>query len=135
MANAKEVLTGSVEWFELTVEDTERVRDFYANVVGWTPRGLSMGDFEDYEMLVPATGTCVTGICHARGSNANIPPQWLIYVRVPDVDGSAARAVALGGEIVDGPRHMGSGRFCVIRDPAGAVFALFMPEGETQPLE
>jgi len=26
---------------------------------------------------------------------------------------------------IDGPRSLGTGRFCVIRDPAGAVCALY----------
>jgi hypothetical protein len=34
------------------------------------------------------------------------------------------RCVALGGQVLDGPRPMGSKQFCVIRDPAGAVAAL-----------
>jgi hypothetical protein len=44
------------------------------------------------------------------------------------VDSSAARCVELGGTVLAGPRGMGSyGRYCVIRDPAGAVAALFAP--------
>jgi predicted enzyme related to lactoylglutathione lyase len=70
----------------------------------------------------------VAGICHARGSNADLPAQWLATITVEDVDRNAARCAELGGEILAGPRDMGSqGRFCVIRDPAGAVAALFSP--------
>ena len=36
--------------------------------------------------------------------NASLPPQWLIYVNVEDLDASIASVQALGGEIVDGPR-------------------------------
>ncbi|MFB3107254.1 MAG: hypothetical protein ACE1ZA_20350, partial [Pseudomonadales bacterium] len=39
----------------------------------------------------------VAGICHARGSNANLPPQWLIYINVADVDKSVQRCVEMGG--------------------------------------
>ena len=28
----------------------------------------------------------MTGICHARGSNAELPAGWLIYITVADVD-------------------------------------------------
>jgi predicted enzyme related to lactoylglutathione lyase len=69
----------------------------------------------------------VAGVCHARGANANLPAQWLVYVQVEDVEASARRAAELGGAVVDGPRGMGSLRFCVIRDPAGAVLALVGP--------
>jgi predicted enzyme related to lactoylglutathione lyase len=66
----------------------------------------------------------VGGICHARGSNSNLPPQWLIYVQVEDVARSAERCVELGGTVLDGPRSLGESRFCVIQDPAGAVMGL-----------
>ena len=69
----------------------------------------------------------MAGICHARGSNANLPAQWLMYVVVEDVEASARHCVELGGELLDGPRELGGGRFCVIRDPAGAVCALYTP--------
>lgn len=39
MSDALKPEIGAVGWFDLTVEDAESVRDFYAGVVGWTPRG------------------------------------------------------------------------------------------------
>jgi len=97
-------------------------------VVGWEPRAHDLGDgvdYVDYDMLSPSTGETVAGVCHARGTNAGVPPVWLVYITVADVDASARRAVELGGEVLDGPRRMGSGRFAVIRDPAGAICALW----------
>ena len=79
-------------------------------------------------MIAPGTGETVAGICHRRGPNASLPAQWLLHLLVEDVDRSAAQCVELGGAIIDGPRSIGSGRFCVIRDPAGAFCALYRPE-------
>ena len=115
---------GAIVWRDLTVPDATRIRDFYCQVVGWTAADHDMGDYADFEIQRPDTGDTVAGICHARGANAAIPPQWLVYVKVADVEGSAKRCVELGGEIVDGPRPMGQSAFCVIRDPAGAILAL-----------
>ena len=120
---------GAIGWRDLTVPDAERVRDFYRTVVGWEFSSVEMGGYSDYNMLAPASGECVAGICHARGSNADLPAQWLIYIVVEDVGRSAARAVEMGGEVLVPPRPLSGGRFCVIRDPAGAVCALF----QTQP--
>ena len=78
-------------------------------------------------MVAPGTGEDVAGVCHARGSNANLPAQWLVYIVVEAVDRSLEECVGLGGEVVAGPRSMGAGRFCVIKDPAGAVCALVQP--------
>jgi predicted enzyme related to lactoylglutathione lyase len=116
-------VVGSVVWRDLTVEDADGVRRFYEDVVGWTTNPHDMGEYHDFDVKT-AAGETVAGICHARGTNAAIPPQWLVYVRVEDVDASAERCVARGGEVVDGPRAMGKSRFCVVRDPAGAVLGL-----------
>ena len=62
------------------------------------------------------------------GSNADLPPQWLVYINVGNLDESLQKCTDLGGELVTQPRAMGGyGKFCVIRDPAGAVAALFEP--------
>lgn len=115
---------GAVEWFDLTVPDADELKDFYSQVVGWDNEAVSMGDYNDFNMNLPHNGETVAGVCHARGSNANFPAQWLVYVRVADVDASAANCRALGGEVVVAPCTMGGSNFCVIRDTAGAVLAL-----------
>ena len=51
----------------------------------------------------------------------------MIYITIEDVDNSAQKCRELGGEVVVEPRIMGSGRFCVIRDPTGAMCALHRP--------
>ena len=116
---------GTIEWHDLTVDDAESVRDFYAAVVGWEPQAVSMGDYDDFSMLMPGTEQPTAGVCHARGANADLPAQWLMYVRVLSVPDSAARCSALGGKVLTGPTAMGDSEFCVIEDPAGAVLALY----------
>ena len=117
---------GTIAWLDLTVPDAEELRDFYADVVGWEPSPVPMEEYEDFNMNVPGTETAVAGVCHARGSNADFPPHWLIYVVVEDARASAERCEELGGEIVVPMRSLGEhGTYCVIRDPAGAVMALY----------
>lgn len=116
---------GSIGWIDLTVGDADRIRDFYSAVAGWKPADVSMGEYSDYNMTMPASGTPAAGICHARGGNADLPPSWLIYIVVEDLDASVAACRERGGELVTGPKSFGDARFCVIRDPAGAVAALY----------
>lgn len=118
---------GSIGWIDITVDDAEGLRDFYQAVVGWDSDGVSMGDYEDYSMLTPESREAVAGICHARGSNADLKGGWLIYIVVADVDASAATCKQRGGEVLVGPRGLAGGRFCVIRDPSGATAALYQP--------
>jgi len=117
MSDGERMPVGTVGWRDLTVENAEGVRDFYRDVVGWESEPVEMGDYSDFNMVAPATGEAVAGICHARGSNADLPPQWLLYIVVEDVDRSAAKCEALGGEVVAPVRPLAGGRFCVIRDP------------------
>ena len=49
------------------------VRGIYEAVVGWKSSGLDMGGYSDYVMSLPRGGRTVAGICHARGSNADLP--------------------------------------------------------------
>lgn len=115
--------TGKIVWFDLTVPDAANVRDFYASVVGWEVQPVAMGDYDDYGMA--AHGEAVAGVCHARGVNAGQPTGWMAYIAVEDLDASLARCQAGGGSQVTEVRDMGDGtRFCVIRDPAGAMVAL-----------
>jgi predicted enzyme related to lactoylglutathione lyase len=120
---------GTVCWRDLTVRNAEAVRGFYETVVGWESQPVDMDGYHDFNMIAPGSGEAVAGICHARGSNAELPAQWLLYFTVEDVDLSARRCTELGGEVLVAPRPMGGGRFCVIRDPAGAVCALYRPSG------
>lgn len=117
---------GGIGWVDLTVRDAADIRDFYRDVVGWTASEVSMGGYDDFCMNEPQTGTPAAGVCHARGENAHLPPHWMVYVRVADLDASLARCAERGGRVTEGPRPFGAGRrFAVIEDPAGAALAVY----------
>ena len=66
-----------------------------------------------------------------------MPPNWTGYVCVDDCDAAAAKAAGLGGSVKRRPLDIpGIGRFAIIADPAGAVFAIMKPippEGSRPP--
>lgn len=116
---------GTIAWTDLTVPNAPAVRDFYAAVVGWTPSEVDMGGYSDFTMNGP-DGAPVAGVCHRHGVNADLPPVWLMYIRVADLEQSLAEVRAQRGDVIAGPRGFGkTSRYAVIRDPAGAAFALF----------
>lgn len=118
-------LAGIVKWADLTVDDADGIRDFYSAVLGWKAIPLDVGGHDDYVMTHPDTGDAAAGICHQLGEIKGLPQQWLIYVKVDDLDDSIAACDAGGGKVVFGPKDSESmGRWCVIQDPAGAVMAL-----------
>jgi predicted enzyme related to lactoylglutathione lyase len=131
MTDAKSPKSGTIAWQDLTVPDAPKLRDFYAAVVGWRPEPVDMGGYADFNMMATGTGKPAAGVCHARGANAKLPPQWLIYVVVDDLEASLRRCVEQGGLVVDGPRGRGEQIFAVIRDPAGAHIGLVSPPRST----
>jgi len=120
----KESKIGHIVHFDLTVGDHEKVSEFYKEVVGWQKQGLSMGDYDDYVMK-DQEGNFLAGVCKQAGSNAYLPPHWLIYVKVDNLDASLANCARLGGHVIGAKRSMGEGKYyCLIQDPAGAYMML-----------
>lgn len=118
---------GKIGWIDMTVDNAQGTRDFYEKVVGWNVEETSMGDYSDYTMMSPDDGAAIAGICHARGGNADLPGGWLIYIVVADIEASAAACVESGGTLLFEPRSLSGGRFCVVKDPNGAIAALYQP--------
>ena len=126
MAESKPTL-GQVGWIDLTVDDAPAIRDFYCQIAGWQWTPVAMDGYEDF-CVGPDRESPVAGICHRRGLNAGVPPQWLIYISVADLDRSQSECLRLGGRIIGPPREMGAyGTLCIVEDPAGAVVALIQP--------
>ena len=115
-------------WTELATPDVARSREFYTRLLGWTVRESPMGpDFTYY--VVQTDGKDIGGMYQTGGPGMeNIPPHWLPYVGVEDVDASAKQVAELGGKLITEPMDIpNTGRFCVIQDPGGATLALFTP--------
>ena len=116
---------GKVLWQDLTVENAGRVKDFYTAVVGWQVKPVDMGGYDDFSMQNPQSGQDMAGICHARGMNADLPAQWLLYFAVENLDQSIQQVIEMGGQCLTEVKSFGQSRYRVIQDPAGAVCALF----------
>ncbi len=62
----------------------------------------------------------------AMGLPAEIPAHWLVYFAVASCDETAERVTQLGGRVNMPPADIpGMGRFAVVADPQGVVFAVF----------
>jgi predicted enzyme related to lactoylglutathione lyase len=60
---------------------------------------------------------------------ADVSSHWIQYIGTRDVDSTAEAAVRAGGSILKSPIDMkGAGRYAVLSDPQGAVFAIIDPE-------
>lgn len=129
MADTSVPAVGQIGWIDLTVPNAEDVREFYVHVTGWSSSPVAMGDYNDYCMIPPGADKPAAGVCHARGVNAALPPVWMIYIMVADLDESVRRCLERGGKVRVPTREMpGSGRYCIIEDPAGAIAGLFQSQ-------
>lgn len=119
---------GAISWCDLTVPNADAVKDFYQAVAGWGVMPVEMGGYNDYCMMPPGSKNPAGGICHARGENADVPPQWLIYITVQNLAASLKACEKNGGAILRPARAMGGAKMAIVRDPAGAVAALYAAE-------
>lgn len=116
---------GEMAWLDLSVEHASQVKDFYQQVIGWQSSSVSMGDYEDYAMEVESTGEAVAGICHAKGCNGELPPAWLPYFLVEDIEKATNAVINNGGELITEIKSMGTDKYAVVKDPAGAACAIY----------
>jgi predicted enzyme related to lactoylglutathione lyase len=119
---------GCISWLDLTVSDASATRDFYRQVVDWSVQDVQMEDagerYADYNML-GADGKPAAGVCHARGVNLGLPPVWMIYLPVGDLDESLRRVQQEGGQIIKAIRGTdGEYAYAVVQDPVGVCLAL-----------
>ncbi len=119
---------GALCWTELTTSDLKAAEAFYTSLFGWTAKHGNAGDMEYTEMSnngQPGVGM----MPKPPGMPEHIPSYWMPYFMVADVDADTAKAKQLGGHAMVGPQDISNvGRFAIVRDPQGAVFALFTPK-------
>ncbi len=118
---------GRFLWHELMTSDTRSAIDFYTGVIGWKTEAWSQDS--SYTMFVTPAGPMAGVMLLPEEAKAmGAPPNWMIYIGTPDVDETSRRAAELGGKVLKAPEDIPSiGRFSVLQDPQGAVFAAFTP--------
>jgi uncharacterized protein len=113
---------GSLCWSELNTSDSLAAERFYTAVFGWGVKTSPMGAGTYTEWL--AGGKSVAGMMQILPEWGEVPPHWLAYLRVGNCDETVAKAVAMGAKNLVPPIDVPKvGRFAVIQDLQGAVFA------------
>lgn len=118
---------GRFTWFDLMTRDVAGAKAFYEKVAGWK----SAPAHEIYDFW--AVGDDTFGGVAQLGKHPRAlgdTPHWLAYVATRDVDATARKAEELGGKILVLPTDIPAGRFAILADRQGAVFALFGEDGE-----
>lgn len=117
---------GALCWTELTTSDTNAAEKFYTGLFGWTAKRSSPGAPMEYTEFSVAGTPSIGMMPKPKEMPAHIPSYWMPYFQVADCDASTAKAKALGAKVMVGPQDIpNTGRFSIVSDPQGAVFALF----------
>ena len=120
---------GAFSWCELMTTDPTAASTFYGELFGWKLETINMG----MPYHVVKVGESAIGGIMGMPPNAapGMPPSWMAYVTVADVDALVKRVATLGGKVHMPPTDIPNvGRFAVIQDPQGAflnVITYVMP--------
>lgn len=122
-------VSGRFVWYDLATTDPDAAKEFYTKLIGW---GTQHEEDPSYTMWTnndAPLGGVMTLPDEAKKMGA--PPHWLAYIATPDVDATAKQATELGGKVLRDPTDIPNiGRFAVIADPQGAVFAAYTSASE-----
>jgi hypothetical protein len=114
---------GTFCWADLSTPDAPAAAKFYKDVFGWD---AVEGEDKSGYLHIKNGESFIGGIPPAEHRNPNVPPHWLAYYLVKDADAATEKAKGLGAQVFFGPMTMeGVGRWTVLADPQGAVFAVF----------
>jgi hypothetical protein len=113
-------------WLDLAAVDARAAADFYAGMFGWNTqrRAANGGEFLQFAHDGDTLATLYQ--LDAGQVDAGVPSHWTPYVGVSDIDAMAAKAVALGGQVVVRPFDVdGMARVSLITDADGALLGLW----------
>lgn len=119
---------GQFCWTELAASNVQAAKNFYGKVFGWKFREDNIGGMP-YTMFKAGEGNEIGGIWKIpEGQEKEIPPHWMSYILVENLEESIDKAVKNGAIIIKPAMNVGDfGRMAIIRDPVGAHIALWQP--------
>jgi predicted enzyme related to lactoylglutathione lyase len=111
---------GTLCWNELNTRDVDRALAFYEQVFGLKAERSDM--YNEFHLDDRVVGGCMQ---MPEMIPAEVPAHWLAYFAVADIEAATAKAKSLGAQAMVEAMDAGDiGRFSVLGDPMGAVFAV-----------
>jgi predicted enzyme related to lactoylglutathione lyase len=123
---------GTFCWDELWTTNRKKAAEFYTGLFGWGAKEGDMGGMGVYTEWQNA-GQSIGGMMEIAPEMGQVPPNWLPYFMVEDCDATSEKAKSSGGKLFVPPTDIPNvGRFSVIGDPQGAMFAIIKLTGHSQ---
>jgi predicted enzyme related to lactoylglutathione lyase len=116
---------GAPCWVDIFSSDTDKARDFYGQLFGWTSEsaGEEFGGYINFSK----DGHAVAG-CMKNDGQSGAHDAWSVYLATDDAPATVDRAVANGGQvIVPAMEVMELGSMAVMTDAGGAVIGAWQP--------
>jgi predicted enzyme related to lactoylglutathione lyase len=111
---------GAFCWNELYTPDMDASARFYSELFGWAVEPFAESPMP--YLIIQNGGHANGGITEVQ---EGMPPAWLAYFVVADIDDGLAKVGELGGVTIVGPIDIGMAKLGIVRDPQGGVFALY----------
>jgi predicted enzyme related to lactoylglutathione lyase len=119
-------MRGNFAWHELMTTDTQAAGSFYPKVTGWKTKPW---EHDASYTLFMGNNAPMGGLMNLPTESSGSPPSWLVYIETPDIAGTIAHAQRLGGRVHKEAQDIPEiGRFAVLVDPQGAVFAVIQSQ-------
>lgn len=133
MTNIDKHAAGTFCWIELGTTDQNAAKSFYSPLFGWTPNDMPMGPSGVYTIWRREGRDAAAGYeLNPEQRAQHVPPHWMIYIIVDDVDATAGKVAGLGGKLIMPPFDVfDAGRMTVVQDPTGAYFCLWQAKRNT----
>jgi len=122
---APTLVLGAPCWIDLYSSDTDRAKDFYGRLFGWTTMdpGPEYGGY----FIFQKDGKVVAG-CMGNDGEQGHPDTWTLYLQSDDADATVEAAKANGGTVLMEPMDVTqNGRFAMVADPGGAAIGIWQP--------
>ena len=120
---------GIFHWNELLTDNVETAKTFFADTVGWTYTGMPMAPDGGTYWVAMMGDRPVGGIMPMQGIvPEGVPPHWMSYLCVDDIDTRLKGVEKAGGKIVRAAFDVPSvGRIAIIMDASGAALGWITP--------
>jgi predicted enzyme related to lactoylglutathione lyase len=118
---------GRFAWHELNTTDPDAAQSFYAQITPWKTE--PMEEIPNYTLWMNG-GAPIGGMLPLSDASTErgVPPHWLAYVHVYDLDACVRQATALGGSVLTAPKEVPNvGCWAVIADPEGVAIGIYEP--------
>lgn len=113
---------GAMTWREVNTPDAAAAQIFYTQLLNLTANKMEMQGTDYY--VLQRGDDMLAGILQMDENWVGIPPHWMGYFVVDNLDASIERAVAAGGKVHVPPFDVPYGRTTVLSDPFGANFSI-----------